>query len=133
MKIFELIKHKIKICKLSHQYLGTYTRYMFHDIDKLFLPYYIHCDISQHHPHKYEYWYNTWKRNNWEEICLNWEAHGSAQQIMYTSYHWAYMYVKPILTAWGIWQDNNDEPVDNQDYDAFQTYLQHRPYKIKRN
>ena len=40
---------------------------------------------------------------------------------------------KTILTTFSMWQDNNDEPIDNQDYDAFQTYLQHIPYKIKRN
>lgn len=123
MSIIEIFKHRKRFFDLSQKYIGKRYKYWNHDLDKLIYGDELHREISHHHPKDNKYWLHTWLFNNWEEICLDWEAHGSAQEKMNKEFPWARMYVKVILERWKIWKDDYYEEKDYKKYIDFYNYV----------
>lgn len=131
-RFLKSIKHYLRVLKLSKKYCGSYLRYWDHDISKLWFNDEKHEQYSHHHPKRYEYFPESWFRNNWEEICLNWEAEGSAQDKMLSEYPWAYVFVMTVLDEWGIWDCTKNHPSLNKEEKFFyEHYMKHHPYNHK--
>ena len=121
-KIEQFHNHRKTFFDLSEKYIGNRYKYWNHDLDKLIYTNKHHKYISHHHPKDYTYWQFTWVFNNWEEICLDLEAKGGAQQIIEKDYPWASMYAEVILKRWNIWKDNKTQN-NTKEYIEFNKYI----------